>query len=141
MTHRLSHSSKTRRPESALGSLEPQILPSALRISFKSIEDEEKEDYEDLYAKDVGESFEYIDQLDHDNRPAGSFGTDYWPVKITARYHPRIVQSRVVNTSQQYARSTIVWLRFATILIFAILSAIWRGPRQLSNFRNRKRIA
>ena len=59
---------------------------------------------------------------DHDYALQGERGTDWWPVTVAARIHPRTVALR----ASVAANFALVYARFLFVLFVALLGAIWQ---------------
>lgn len=62
------------------------------------------------------------DHLNHSLRRS----SDYYPLSVRARYHPRMVVTRVTDTVVQKIVSFVTWIRFFILLGMAIVFAVWQ---------------
>lgn len=124
-----------RRTDSALGSSTTQSRRALAlrRLGLSSLShspsyhqrtniNSDDDDDDDAVSFSSTSSFAHI--APHDQRR--STGTDYYPVALLARYHPRMVAMRIQDRAVQKLGELVVYLRFFLLLGLAILWALWQ---------------
>ncbi|GJN87874.1 hypothetical protein Rhopal_000829-T1 [Rhodotorula paludigena] len=66
------------------------------------------------------------DRLDHSLRRR----SDYYPLAVRARYHPRMLASMMSDSALRHVVSLITWIRFLVVLSIAVLYSVWQGPKK-----------
>lgn len=85
-------------------------------------------DDESQVAGSVYSSFEYLRSGEY----AGREGTDYYPTGL-ARYHPKMVVTRLQSAATQQAMLLLTYIRFFVLLGLAICYALWQYVRLLAH--------
>lgn len=75
---------------------------------------------EDEVEVDSNDSYEYLKSRDY----AGRERTDYYPDGLIARYHPRMVVTRLQSAASRQVMLTLLYVRFFLMLGLAIVSQI-----------------
>lgn len=81
-------------------------------------------DYSD---REDDDDFHAVVPRDHDYALQGERGTDWWPVTVAARIHPRTVALR----ASVAANFALIYVRFLFVLFVALIGAIWQVRRVL----------
>lgn len=62
------------------------------------------------------------DRLDHSLRRR----SDYYPLAVRARYHPRMLASMMTDSALRHVVSLITWIRFLVVLSIAVVYSVWQ---------------
>ncbi|CAH7687455.1 hypothetical protein PPACK8108_LOCUS22237 [Phakopsora pachyrhizi] len=100
----------------------------AAQLATELEEEEEEEEVLNDNDEEDEEDWKYIDSMDHDNKPQGSRGTDYYPVSTIKRNAPGMVIQRVKVESSQMKVFVSEWAKLVTVVGFAVGWALWQGP-------------
>lgn len=55
----------------------------------------------------------------------------YWPLTVRARYHPKTVMQRSATFVLGQGLVGFIWIRFLFVLLWAVVSAVKKGPEDL----------
>ncbi|BGP22102.1 hypothetical protein Rt10032_c18g5942 [Rhodotorula toruloides] len=97
-----------------------------------ALDSSEAEYDSDDFESDISSDY---DHLNHSLRRS----SDYYPLSVRARYHPRMVVARMTDTVVQKIVSFVTWIRFLVILGMAIVFAVWQGPQKTLGIVDRRR--
>lgn len=121
-TARAGTSSAT--PTEYTGELRHRKSQMLHRLGLDSDEEEDWEGQDD-------ESWDFIDAFDHENRRPGERGTDYYPVSLRARHHPRMVVQRLHDRWMRWFLLLAQWVQLFVVITLAVGWAISKGPKAI----------
>ncbi|KAI5478781.1 hypothetical protein MNV49_004607 [Pseudohyphozyma bogoriensis] len=103
---------------------------------FERYSDEDGDEGSESGRSDMSSNYDYLNSGEYDRK-----GTDYYPLTLRARYHPRMIASRATNKAIQHAVNFVTYIRFFVILAMALVYALWQGPKKtLGVVTGRRRI-
>lgn len=94
--------------------------------------DDEDDEYSDEYStssrSDEDDRNSILSDYDHlDSRGDLTLrGTDYYPVALRARYHPRMVALRMTDRAVQHLVDLVTYIQFFVVLGLALAFALWQ---------------
>ncbi|GAA6030040.1 hypothetical protein JCM8097_009227 [Rhodosporidiobolus ruineniae] len=75
---------------------------------------------------------------DYDHLDPSGRSTDYYPLTLRARYHPRMVATMWTDSAMRQLWTFVTWVRFLFVLGMAVVFALWQGPKKSIGPRRRQ---
>ncbi|GAA5967907.1 hypothetical protein JCM21900_000742 [Sporobolomyces salmonicolor] len=68
--------------------------------------------------------YDLVDGID------GHKGTDYYPLTLRARYHPRMLATMMTDSAVRHLITMVTWVHLFIVLTVAIGFSLWQGPKK-----------
>ncbi|GAA5863477.1 hypothetical protein JCM1840_007542 [Sporobolomyces johnsonii] len=89
-----------------------------------SAHDGDEGDEGDDASSVMSSNYDLVDGVD------GHQGTDYYPLTLRARYHPRMLATMMTDSAVRHVITVVTWVHFFIVLTVAIGFSLWQGPKR-----------